>query len=210
MFDYIEIGNALIACNKPRVLELVETALKEKSSANEILNKGLIAGMDAVGEKMQTGEMFIPEVLNAANIMTAALDLLKPMLVDDGTTGGRGSVVIGTVKGDHHDIGKNLVAMMLKSAGFIVFDAGVDVSPEKFIEKIKEHQPDILGLSALLTTTMPMLKATIDAVKESGLRDKIKIMIGGAPVTKEFANTIGADGYADDAGSAMKMAKNLL
>ena len=158
---------------------------------------------------MQTGEMFIPEVLMAAKAMTAAMDVLKPMLGDGGITG-QGSVVIGTVKGDLHDIGKNLVAMMFKSAGIIVFDEGVDVSPETFIERIKEKQPDILCLSALLTTTMPMLKSTIDAVKESGLRDNIKIMIGGAPVTKEHANKIGADGYADDAGSAVKMAKSLI
>jgi 5-methyltetrahydrofolate--homocysteine methyltransferase len=209
MFDYQEIGNALITCNQAKVLELVDTALKEESSAKEILNKGLIAGMDAVGEKMQTGEMFIPEVLHAAKAMTAALHVLKPMLGDEGMTS-QGSVVIGTVKGDLHDIGKNLVAMMFKSAGIIVFDEGVDVSPKIFIEKIKEKQPNILCLSALLTTTMPMLKSTIDAVKESGLRDNIKIMVGGAPVTKEFANEIGADGYADDAGSAVKMAKSLI
>ena len=209
MFDYQEIGNALIACNQAKVLELVDTALKEESSAKEILNKGLIAVMDAVGEKMQTGEMFIPEVLQAAKAMTAALDVLKPMLGDEGITG-QGSVVIGTVKGDLHDIGKNLVAMMLKSAGITVFDEGVDVSLETFIERIKEKKPNILCLSALLTTTMPMLKSTIDAVKEGGLRDNIKIMVGGAPVTKEFANEIGADGYADDAGSAVKMAKSLI
>jgi 5-methyltetrahydrofolate--homocysteine methyltransferase len=209
MFDYQEIGNALIACNQARVMELVDAALKEDSSPNEILNKGLIAGMDAVGEKMQSGEMFIPEVLQAAKAMAAALGVLKPMLGDEGMTG-RGSVVIGTVKGDLHDIGKNLVAMMFKSAGISVFDEGVDVSPETFIERIKEKQPDILCLSALLTTTMPMMKSTIDAVKESGLRDNIKIMVGGAPVTKEHANEIGADGYADDAGSAVKMAKSLI
>ena len=209
MFDYQEIGNALIACDQAKVMELVDTALKEESSPNEILNMGLIPGMDAVGEKMQSGDMFIPEVLMAAKAMTAALDVLKPMLGEEGMTG-QGNVVIGTVKGDLHDIGKNLVAMLLKSTGIEVFDEGVDVSPEKFIEKIKETQPDILCLSALLTTTMPMLKATIDAVQEGGLRDDIKIMVGGAPVTKEFATEIGADGYADDAGSAVKMAKSLI
>jgi len=209
MFDYQEIGNALIACDQPRVLELVDTAIKEESPAIDILNKGLIAGMDVVGEKMQSGEMFIPEVLMAAKVMAAALDVLKPLLGDEGMAG-QGSVVIGTVKGDLHDIGKNLVAMMFKSSGIQVFDEGVDVSPEKFVEKIKEHKPDLICLSALLTTTMPMLKATVDAVVESGLRDKVKIMIGGAPVTMEFANTIGADGYAPDAGSAVKMAKSLI
>jgi 5-methyltetrahydrofolate--homocysteine methyltransferase len=209
MFDYQEIGNALIACNQATVMELVDTALKNGNPPDEVLNQGLIAGMDVVGEKMQSGEMFIPEVLMAAKVMTAALDVLKPLL-GDADLKSQGSVVIGTVKGDLHDIGKNLVAMMFKSAGLQVLDEGVDVSPEAFIEKIKAEQPDILCLSALLTTTMPMLKATIAAVEESGLRENLKIMVGGAPVTKEYANDIGADGYADDAGSAVKMAKSLI
>jgi 5-methyltetrahydrofolate--homocysteine methyltransferase len=209
MFDYQEIGNALIACNQAKVMELVDTALKNGNPPDEVLNQGLIAGMDVVGEKMQSGEMFIPEVLMAAKVMTAALDVLKPLLGDAGLKS-RGSVIIGTVKGDLHDIGKNLVAMMFKSAGLQVFDEGVDVSPEAFIEKIKAEQPDILCLSALLTTTMPMLQATIAAVQESGLRENLKIMVGGAPVTKEYANDVGADGYADDAGSAVKMAKSLI
>jgi len=209
MFDYQEIGNALIACNQAKVMELVDTALKNGNPPDEVLNQGLIAGMDVVGEKMQSGEMFIPEVLMAAKVMTAALDVLKPLLGDAGLKS-QGSVIIGTVKGDLHDIGKNLVAMMFKSAGLQVFDEGVDVSPEAFIEKIKAEQPDILCLSALLTTTMPMLKTTIAAVQESGLRENLKIMVGGAPVTKEYANDIGADGYADDAGSAVKMAKSLI
>jgi 5-methyltetrahydrofolate--homocysteine methyltransferase len=209
MFDYQEMGNALIACDQARVLELVDTALKEKNPAIDILNKGLISGMDVVGEKMQSGEMFIPEVLMAAKVMTAALDVLKPLLGDEGMAG-QGSVVIGTVKGDLHDIGKNLVSMMFKSSGIQVFDEGVNVSPEKFVEKLKEHKPDLICLSALLTTTMPMLKTTIDAIVESGLRDTVKIMIGGAPVTMDFANTVGADGYAADAGSAVKMAKSLI
>ena len=209
MFDYQEIGNALIACNQARVMELVDVALNEKRPPDEILNKGLIAGMDVVGVKMESGDMFIPEVLMAARIMTAALDVLKPLLGDAGAKS-QGRVVIGTVKGDLHDIGKNLVCMMLKSAGIEVFDEGVDVAPEAFIAKIKTEQPDILCLSALLTTTMPMMKATIEAIRESGLRDKLKIMVGGAPVTREFAGEIGADGYADDAGSAVKMAKSLI
>jgi 5-methyltetrahydrofolate--homocysteine methyltransferase len=209
MFDYQEIGNALIACNQAKVMELVDTALKNGNPPDEVLNQGLIAGMDVVGEKMQSGEMFIPEVLMAAKVMTAALDVLKPLL-GDADLKSQGSVIIGTVKGDLHDIGKNLVAMMFKSAGLQVFDEGVDVSPEAFIEKIKAEQPDILCLSALLTTTMPMLKATIAAVEESGLRENLKIMVGGAPVTKEYANDVGADGYADDAGSAVKMAKSLI
>lgn len=209
MIDFQEIGDALIACNQAKVLGLVDEALKEDANPEEILNKGLIAGMDEVGAKMESGEMFIPEVLMAAKIMADALNVLKPRL-GEREGAGRGRVVIGTVKGDLHDIGKNLVCMMLKSAGMEVLDEGVDVSPEAFVEKIKAVQPDILCLSALLTTTMPMMKATIEAVKQSGIRDNLKIMVGGAPVTKEYAAEIGADGYADDAGSAVKMAKRLI
>ena len=209
MFDYQEIGNALVACNRAKVMGLVDAALAEDAGPEEILNQGLIAGMDVVGEKMESGEMFIPEVLMAAKIMADALNVLKPLLGEKGRED-LGKVVIGTVKGDLHDIGKNLVSMMFKSAGIKVFDLGVDVSPEAFVEKVKTEQPDILCLSALLTTTMPMMKATVAAVKASGIRDNLKIMVGGAPVTKEYAGEIGADGYADDAGSAVKMAKRLI
>ncbi len=209
MFDFKLIGNALIECDQSRVTELVQNALAQGVSAKEILNEGLIAGMDIVGEKMETGVMFIPEVLKAAKIMSAALEIFKPPLgVEDMTA--KGKVVIGTVKGDLHDIGKNLVAMMLGSACLEVYDLGVDVPPDQFVAEIKEKNPEILGLSALLTTTMPMLKQTIDMVVECGLRDRVKIMVGGAPVTQDFADKIGADGYAADAGSAAKMAKELL
>lgn len=209
MFDYKQIGSALIACDQNQVMELINNALKEKIPAQEILSKGLIAGMDAVGEKMQKMEMYIPEVLVAAKIMAAALEVLK---TDLGATGikSQGTVVIGTVKGDLHDIGKNLVSMMLKSSGMDVHDLGVNVTPENFVLKIKELQPDFLCLSALLTTTMPMMNATVQAVKESGLRNKVKIMVGGAPVSNEFAKEIGADGYAEDAGSAVKRIKELM
>ena len=209
MFDSKPIVDALVEYDKSKVLELVQNALDQGVAAKEILNEGLIAGMDIVGEKMENEEMFIPEVLVAAKVMGSAVEILKPLLADEDMSA-MGKVVIGTVKGDLHDIGKNLVAMMLESAGFEVFNLGIDVSPDKFIAEITEKDAQMLCLSALLTTTMPMMKQTIDAVAESGLRDRVKIMVGGAPVTKKFADEIGADGYAPDAGSATKLAKTLL
>jgi 5-methyltetrahydrofolate--homocysteine methyltransferase len=209
MFDFKTIENALIEFDESKVLKLVQNALDQGVAAKEILNQGLIAGMDVVGEKMESEEMFIPEVLMAAKTMSSAVDILKPLLADGDITA-MGKIVIGTVKGDLHDIGKNLVAMMLESAGFEVYNLGVDISPDKFVEEINEKNANLVCLSALLTTTMPMMKQTIDAVAESGLRDRVKIMVGGAPVTENYANTIGADGYAPDAGSATKLAKTLL
>jgi 5-methyltetrahydrofolate--homocysteine methyltransferase len=209
MFDFKTIENALIEFDESKVLKLVQNALDQGVAAKEILNQGLIAGMDVVGEKMESEEMFIPEVLMAAKTMSSAVDILKPLLADGDITA-MGKIVIGTVKGDLHDIGKNLVAMMLESAGFEVYNLGVDISPDKFVEEINEKKANLVCLSALLTTTMPMMKQTIDAVAESGLRDRVKIMVGGAPVTENYANTIGADGYAPDAGSATKLAKTLL
>ncbi len=176
--------------------------------AIDILNKGLIAGMDIVGEKMENGDMFIPEVLMAAQAMGGCVAVLKPLLGD--AAGAQGAaVVIGTVKGDLHDIGKNLVAMMMESAGMTVHNLGVDISPENFVAQIKEKNAKIVCLSALLTTTMPAMKQTVDAIVEAGLRDQVKIMVGGAPVTQAFADEIGADGFAPDAGSASKLAKSL-
>jgi 5-methyltetrahydrofolate--homocysteine methyltransferase len=175
----------------------------------EILNNALIAGMDIVGEKMQSGDMFIPEVLMAAQAMSSAIEILSPFLAE-GDSAKKGTVIIGTVKGDLHDIGKNLVSMMLGSSGFEVVDLGVDVSPENFVSNIKEKGANIICLSALLTTTMPMMKQTVDAITESGLRDSVKILVGGAPVTQDFANQIGVDGYAPDAGSAAKLAKTFM
>jgi 5-methyltetrahydrofolate--homocysteine methyltransferase len=209
MYDFKPIADALIGCDKPKVLELVQSALDRGVAAKEILNDGLIAGMDIVGEKMENEDMFIPEVLMAAKAMGAAVNILKPLLAATDMKA-RGKVVIGTVRGDLHDIGKNLVAMMLESAGFEVHNLGVDISADKFIEEISVNNAEILCLSALLTTTMPMMKETIDQVVEKGLRDKVKILVGGAPVTQNFADKIGADGYAPDAGSAVKLAKALL
>jgi len=206
MTDFNEIKETLVGCDEPKLVQLVNDALEQKIPAVDILNKGLIAGMDIVGEKMENEEMFIPEVLMAAQAMSSCVKVLKPLLSDDDSAG-VGTVVIGTVKGDLHDIGKNLVGMMIESGGMTVHNLGVDVSPEQFVEQAKEKNANIICLSALLTTTMPMMKQTIDAVAESGLRDKVKIMVGGAPVTQAFADEIGADGFAADAGSAAKAAK---
>ncbi|MBU0464644.1 MAG: corrinoid protein [Proteobacteria bacterium] len=209
MNDFNEIKDTLVNLDEQRLLQLVKNALENGIPAGDILNKGLIAGMDIVGEKMENEDMFIPEVLMAAQIMGKGVEILKPLLGAEETSS-RGSVLIGTVKGDLHDIGKNLVAMMMESAGLVVHNLGVDIAPEEFVRMIKEKNANILCLSALLTTTMPMMKQTIDAVVESGLRDQVKIMVGGAPVTQAFADDIGADAFASDAGSAAKGAKALI
>jgi 5-methyltetrahydrofolate--homocysteine methyltransferase len=209
MSDLDLISQALIACNEAKVMQLVQQALDQGGAAQYILDKGLIAAMDIVGEKMESEEMFIPEVLRAAKIMSAAIGILKPHLAEEDIKA-RTKVVIGTVKGDLHDIGKNLVAMMMESSGLEVHNLGVDIAPEQFIAAVKESKAEILCLSALLTTTTPMMKLTIDAAIESGIRDQVKILVGGAPVTQKYADEIGADGYAPDAGSATKLVKKLI
>lgn len=209
MFDFKPIIDTLIKGDKAQLTDMVKEALNQGVAAKEILNSGLITGMDIVGEKMENEEMFIPEVLRSAKVMSAAVEILKPLLGDAKNTS-QGKIVIGTVKGDLHDIGKNLVAMMLESSGLEVYNLGVDVAPEEFAAAVKENNAQLLGLSALLTTTMPMMKNTVDAVTENGLRGQVKIVIGGAPVTKKFADDIEADGYASDAGAAVKLAKSLL
>ena len=198
--------DALVACNKANLVEMVKTALDQGVLADDILNKGLIVGMEIVGDRMEKGDMFIPEVLMAAQSMGECVEILKPVLDETGGSAAA-SVVIGTIKGDLHDIGKNLVSMMMESAGFEVHDIGVDISAEAFIAAIKEENAEIVCLSALLTTTMPAMKQTIDAITEAGIRDQVKILVGGAPVTQAFADDIGADGFAADAGSAAKLAK---
>ena len=209
MTDFNAIQETLVNLDEARLLQLVKDALDQGTPAGDILNKGLIAGMDIVGEKMENEDnMFIPEVLMAAQAMGKGVEILKPLLGEDANSA-RGCAVIGTVKGDLHDIGKNLVAMMMESAGLTVHNVGVDIAPEEFVKQIKENKANLLCLSALLTTTMPMMKQTIDAVVESGLRDQVKIMVGGAPVTQAFADDIGADAFAPDAGSAAKKAKAL-
>jgi 5-methyltetrahydrofolate--homocysteine methyltransferase len=165
--------------------------------------------MDHVGVEFKAGNMFVPEVLRSARTMQAAMDILKPLLAESGAKM-VGKILIGTVKGDMHDIGKNLAGMMCEGAGFEVVDLGKDVSPEKFVEEVKKQQPDIVGMSALLTTTMRAMEQTIKALSEAGLRDQVKVMIGGAPVTQSFADQIGADGYASNAASATELAKKLV
>lgn len=209
MTPFQPIIDALLDLDKEKVITLVRGALDNQVSAKDILNLGLIAGMDVVGERMEKEDMFIPEVLQAAQIMGAAVEILKPLLGEDGASA-NGRVVIGTVMGDLHDIGKNLVSMMIESAGLEVHDLGVNISPERFVEAIKNTGARILCMSALLTTTMPMMQRTIEALTESGMRNTVKIMVGGAPVTQKFASEIGADAYASDAGGAAKAAKALV
>ena len=208
MTDFNAMTEKLVACDAAGLQALVQAALDSGTPAQDILNQGLIAGMDIVGERMESGDMFIPEVLMAAQAMAGCVEVLKPLLGDEDGSGGT-NVIIGTVKGDLHDIGKNLVAMMMESAGMTVYDLGVDIAPEDFVAQIKEKDARLVCLSALLTTTMPAMKQTVDAIVESGLRDQVKILVGGAPVTQAFADEIGADGFAADAGSASKLAKQL-
>ena len=203
-----EIRQAVIEGQAKVVVPKVEQALSDGVPADQILQKGLIDAMAEVGRLFEEGEYFVPEMLIAARAMSAALEVLKPHLVETGVEP-LGRVVIGTVKGDLHDIGKSLVAMMLEGAGFEIVNLGVDVAPEKFVEEAKKGA-QIVAMSALLTTTMPNMKNTIQALKESGVRDQVKVMIGGAPVTQAYADEIGADGYSPDASSAVRKAKELL
>jgi 5-methyltetrahydrofolate--homocysteine methyltransferase len=173
-----------------------------------IVNEGLIVGMDEVGRRFKANEFYVPEVLIAARAMHAGMDIVKPLLAESGVKP-RGTVVIGTVQGDLHDIGKNLVAMMLEGGGWEVVDLQVDVAADTFVNSVNEQSPNVLAMSALLTTTMPGMKDTIDALSAAGVRDKVKVMIGGAPVTQAFADEIGADGYAPDAASAVDLANEL-
>jgi len=184
-------------------------ALEAGVAPQDILSQGLIGAMDEVGERFAKGLMFVPQMLRSAKTMQECVGLLKPHF-EEGAVVAAGKVLIGSVKGDLHDIGKNLVAMMMEGAGFTITDLGVDVSPEGFVEKVREVEPDILGMSALLSTTMPAMRETVQALESAGLRDKVKIMIGGAPVTEEYARQIAADAYAPDAGSAIAEARRLL
>lgn len=208
MADLSALAENLINGKAPEVKELTQKALSEGVSPAEVLNDGLIKGMSVVGERFKNNEFYVPEVLIAARAMHAGMDILKPALAEFGVEP-IGKVLLGTVKGDLHDIGKNLVAMMLEGAGFEVVDLGIDVPPEKFVEAVKEGG-DVLAMSALLTTTMTAMKTTLDALEEAGVKDKIKSLIGGAPVTQNYADEIGADGYARDAASAADKAKELI
>jgi len=209
MVNLKELSEALFRGDVLKVKELTRLALKEEVEPQEILEQGLIKGMDVVGEKFKNNEIFLPEVLFASEAMYGGLELLQPQLIKSGVKA-RGKVIIGTAKGDLHDIGKNLVAMMLRGGGFEVIDLGKDVSAEKFLAAIQKHKPDIVGISALLTTTMIGITEVITALEKAGLRDKVKVMIGGAPVTQEFADEIGVEGYAPDAATAVDKARELI
>ena len=209
MADVLQkIASQLYAGEADDVAELVQSALGMGMSASKVLQGGLIAGMDQVGRDFKAGDLFVPEVLIAARAMHAGMNILRPLLAESGAPS-VGKYVIGTVKGDLHDIGKNLVKMMVEGAGFEVVDLGTDVPPEKFVAAVREHQPKLVGLSALLTTTMVNMKTIIEALQEAGLRGSVKVMVGGAPVTDAFARQVGADAYAPDAASAVDIARSL-
>ena len=203
LYDETLVGNA------PRVLELTQQGLDDGIGPESLLFDALIPAREVVGARFERGDFFVPEMLIAGRAMSGALNLLRPLLAETGAET-VGKFLMGTVKGDVHDIGKNLVNIMLEGAGFEVIDLGVQVSPEKFIDAIVEHRPDIVGFSAFLTTTMPMFKANMNALEKAGLRDKVIVMVGGAPVTQEYADAVGADGYAADASTCVRRAKDLL
>jgi len=208
MSEIEAIYRAVVEGNVTGTKSGVGAALAAGISAERVLKEGLIGAMGEVGRLFEANEFFVPEMLVSARAMQAALTLLKPYLAEAGASSA-GRVAIGTVKGDLHDIGKNLVAMMLEGAGFEVIDLGTDVSPERFVAAVQQHHPQIIGMSALLTTTMPAMAATTAALREAGVREGVKVMVGGAPVTEEYARTIGADGFARDAASAVRLARSL-
>ena len=203
LFDETMVGNA------PAVLDLTNKGLEAGMTPEAILFEALIPSLEEVGARFERGDYFVPEMLIAGKAMSGALNVLRPLLAQTGAET-VGTFLMGTVKGDVHDIGKNLVNIMLEGAGFNVIDIGVQVAPEKFIAAIEEHKPDIVGMSAFLTTTMPMFKTNIHEINKAGLRDKVIIMVGGAPVTQEYADAVGADGYAADASTAVRVAKDLI
>jgi methylmalonyl-CoA mutase cobalamin-binding domain/chain len=203
LYDQTLVGNG------PVVLELTRNGLELGIAPETMLFEALIPSLEEVGARFERGDFFVPEMLIAGKAMAGALEVLRPLLADTGAAS-VGTFVMGTVKGDVHDIGKNLVNIMLEGAGFHVIDLGVQVAPEKFVAAIQEHKPDIVGFSAFLTTTMPMFKANINALQKAGLRDQVIVMVGGAPVTQEYADAVGADGYAADASTAVKRAKELI
>jgi len=209
MINLNGVSEALQRGKADKVSKLVKQALNEGITPKNILEEGLIHGMSIIGKKFKKNEVYVPEVLIAARAMHAGMDVLKPKLIESGVKN-IGKIVMGTVQGDLHDIGKNLVEMMLEGAGFEVIDLGTDISTDKFVEAVKEHKPNIIGMSALLTTTMVNMVEVIKALDVAGLRDKVKIMVGGAPITQNYAVQIGADGYSPDASSAVDKAKAFL
>ena len=209
MSNWTTLHDAILNGDIASTPKLVEEAISDGATPEDVLEKGLIAGMADVGAKFKANDIFVPEVLIAAKAMHAAMDVLEPLLVASGVKP-KATVAVGTVKGDLHDIGKNLVVMMLKGAGFHVIDLGIDIAPDIFITKAEEASASLIAMSSLLTTSMPSMKSTIEILRERGLDTKIKTVIGGAPVTQEYADDIGADGYAQDASSAVDKAKELL
>jgi 5-methyltetrahydrofolate--homocysteine methyltransferase len=203
------MSESVIAGDVEGVKAQVREALANNASPQDILRKGLLPGMDVVGEQFKSGEMFIPEVLMSARAMAGAMDILKPLLTES-EVAGAGTVVIGTVEGDIHNIGKDLVGMMLEGAGFKVINLGIDVKPEAFVKAALEHKADIVAMSALLTTTMPRMKTTVEALREAGLGDRVKVIAGGAPVNEEYVRNIGGDAYAPDAAVAVEKARALM
>lgn len=206
MSDFQSIKDAILEGDENKTKVLVLEAVNQKQKAGEIMSNGLIAAMDIVGEKMEAEEMFIPEVLMSATAMSAGVEVLKPHLTSDEATN-QGIAVIGSVRGDLHDIGKNLVKMLLEGGGFSVIDLGTDVDPPAFLSAVQDNNANLVGMSALLTTTMPAMKEVIDLLSEKNIREQVKVLIGGAPVTEAFCREIGADGYGPDAGSAVRLAK---
>jgi 5-methyltetrahydrofolate--homocysteine methyltransferase len=204
-----KISEAIIEGNVEDIADLTQDALDDDLSAKDILDKGLMAGMDHVGAEFKAGNMFVPEVLRSARSMQVSMEMLRPLLAAAGVKRA-GRVLIGTVKGDLHDIGKSLVGMMCEGAGFEVTDIGKDIEPEGFVNAVKQYEPDIVGMSALLTTTMRSMGHTVKALEESGLRDRVKVIVGGAPVTQSFADQIKADGYAPNAAAAADLARKLV
>ena len=203
LYDFTLVGNG------PEVLGLTRKGLELGLGPETLLYEALIPSLEEVGARFERGDFFVPEMLIAGKAMAGALEILRPLLAETGAQT-IGKIVMGTVKGDVHDIGKNLVNIMLEGAGFTVYDLGVNVAPETFVAKVQEHQPDVVGFSAFLTTTMPMFKANINALQKAGIRDEVIVMVGGAPVTQEYADAVGADGYSADASSAVKKAKELI
>lgn len=207
--DLGKMSDLLIAGKVEDVSNMVQEAIDDGMDSSEILQGGLIAGMDVVGQRFKACEMYIPEVLRSAKAMSAGMIKLRPLLIESGAKTA-GTFVIGTVKGDLHDIGKNLVAMMFEGAGFNVVNLGIDLETQVFVDAVKEHKPELLGMSALLTTTMPRMGEVINALKEAGIRDQVKIMVGGAPVTDEYAKEIGADIYGANAASSVDKGREAL
>ncbi len=207
--DLSKISETLISGKSDELKELIQKLVDEGQDPGDILNQGLLPGMDAVGQRWKDGDMFMPEVLRSAKAMSNSMDYLRPLL-KEGDVGNAGTMVIGTVAGDLHDIGKDLAAMMYEGAGYKVVNIGIDQPSESFVDAVKEHKPNVLGMSALLTTTMPRMGEVINSLKEAGIRDTVTVIIGGAPVTEEFASEIGADLYAPNAGSAVEITKEFL